>query len=639
MSKPEHCGTWDSAVTTSLLLQGARGVSEVIPEQNACWWVESRPSEGGRSALMKWSDGTVAEVTPPDTNVRTAVHEYGGGSWWVQNGIAYYVDYSDQRIRKLDTTIPDSQPVLLSPEPDTARGLRFADFRVSNDGLWLVAVCERHTAESTEPENFLAAIATDGSCQLITLVSGTDFYASPCLSSDGNKLAWIQWHHPNMPWDTTELCQATFSSSHDSCQLNDLITIAGGNDEAVVQPLYAPDGTLHYLSDKNDYWHVYSEFSEDPVLQVDGEIGYPPWVFGLARYAFASDGSILSARFSEGVEFVDGMQDSISNQYSAFHSLRHREGSTAYVGCGWSRESAVVYNGQEILAPRSLEVDAELLQAPEIIRYPTDDGDHAYALFFKPSNPEYRPVDDEKPPLIVLAHGGPTSAARSHLNLSRQFWTSRGFAVVDVNYRGSSGFGREYRNKLYGNWGVSDVADCVNAALFLAERGDVDRDRLLIRGGSAGGYTVLCALAFHDVFAAGCSMYGVADLEALAADTHKFESRYLDNLVGPYPEKIDTYRERSPIHHLDGFTAPMLVLQGSEDKIVPPNQSRMIVEALDSRKIPVAYLEFDGEQHGFRKAENIKRALEAELEFYLRVFGLLPVEQISDLEIKHLGNL
>lgn len=636
MTTQKHCGTWDSPVTTSLLLQGARGISEVVPGDNVCWWVESRPSEGGRSALMQWEDGNVSEVTPPDTNVRTAVHEYGGGAWWVENRVVYYVDYADQRIRKLDTTKPGNKPQLLSPESETARGLRFADFRVTTDGLWLIAVCEKHGTGNDEPENLLVAVATNGSCQLITLASGADFYSSPCLSPDGTQIAWVQWNHPNMPWDVTELWQANLDSTESQCALNKNEQVAGGNNEAIVQPLYSPVGVLHYLSDKDNFWHVYTVASNKAVLEVDGDIGYPPWVFGLARYGFKNNGDILYARFCNGIEYLDGVDDSLHTQYAAFHSVRHGQGSTAYVGCSWSRESAVVFKGNEILAPRSLGLDAALLQSPETIRFPTDDGDYANALFFRPANPDYQPVDGEKPPLIVLAHGGPTSAARSHLNLARQFWTSRGFAVVDVNYRGSCGFGRAYRNKLYGNWGVSDVSDCVNAALFLADRGDVDRERLLIRGGSAGGYTVLCALAFHDVFAAGCSMYGVADLEALARDTHKFESRYLDKLVGPYPEAMDTYRERSPIHHLNGFNAPMIVLQGSEDAIVPPNQSRMIVEALDGRNIPVAYLEFEGEQHGFRKAENIKRALESELEFYLRVFGLLPAEEYSDLQIKHL---
>ena len=649
-SAPAPCGTWPSPITPALLVSGAAGISECVPERDGgLWWTESRPDEGGRTALMRHADGRSVEVSPPGANVRTTVHEYGGGAWWAADGIAWYVDHADQRLRRV---VPGEAPTLLSPEPSTPRALRYADFRPTPDGRWLIGVGERHgDADATatdgadgreaddgrtdgagadgdaggrvrEPVNTLFALAADGSGRLVTLVDGADFYGSPRVSPDGRHLAWIEWNHPNMPWDDTTLRVAPLETSADGARVGESRRVAGGHGggEAVVQPEWSPDGTLHWLSDRADAWWLYRDGQEAPVLRVEGEIGYPPWVFGLSRYAFRPDGTVVAARFDGGVEFLEGFPG-----HTAFHAIRTAGEHLAFVAASWSSESAVVLDGRVVRAPRELGLDPAFLAAPERITFPTGDaGEVAHALYFAPASPERRVPDGERPPLIVLAHGGPTSAARSQLNLALRFWTSRGFAVADVNYRGSSGFGRAYRKKLDGEWGVADVADCVACARFLADRGDVDPARLAIRGGSAGGFTVLSALAFHDTFTAGASSYGVADLEALAADTHKFESRYLDSLVGPYPEAKALYRERSPIHHLDGFTAPMIVLQGSEDRIVPPNQSRMIVAALEARGVPVTYLEFEGEQHGFRKAATIVRALEAELAFYGRVFGFEP---------------
>jgi len=647
--KSSACGTWESAITTELLLAGNVGISEVIPDGETCWWAESRPDEGGRTALMCWQDGAITERTPSDANVRTCVHEYGGGSWWVDAGDAFYVDYDDQRVRLLSSS---GEIRVLSPEPPNKRGLRFADFRLTPDRRWLVCVAETHAVQQaddagahTEPVNTVVALATDGSQTLRTLCQGADFYGSPRLSPDGSRLAWVEWDHPNMPWDDTTLMVADLVIDPGEAEPPRLINIsrvAGGKDEAIVQPEWSPARELHYLSDRNNWWHLYREGDNKAVREFDGEVGYPPWVFGLSRYCFTTSGDIVAACFRRGIETLQQPSPAEcmdTNHFQAFHSVRSSGDRIAFVAAGWSSESTVVFDNQVIRQPRDLQalgVDPGYLGAAEILEFDTSNGARAYALYFAPANPACEPLEHEKPPLIVLAHGGPTSAARSQLSLARQFWTSRGFAVVDVNYRGSSGFGRAYRKELEGNWGVADVDDCVHAARYLAERGLVDENRLLIRGGSAGGYTVLCALSFHDIFSAGASLYGVADLEALADDTHKFESRYLDSLIGPYPEAKAVYQERSPINHLEGFSAPMIVLQGSEDRIVPPNQSRMIVTALDEKKVPVAYLEFEGEQHGFRKSENIKRALESELEFYLRVFGLLPSSAFSDLEILHL---
>ena len=611
------CGTWRSPISPSALVSGSVGIGEAVPTPAGhLWWTESRPDEGGRVALMRRADGTTREISPPSVNVRTTVHEYGGGAWWAADDVAWYVDYDDQRLYRV---APGGEPRALSPVPPTPKSLRYADFRPTADDAWLIAVHERH-GDAREPENALIALAADGSERVVTLAEGADFYAAPRLSPDGTRLAWIEWRHPNMPWDDTTLRTAELVVDAEGPRLENARTVAGGHGagEAVVQPEWSPDGGLHYLSDRSDRWQLYREGDAAPALEVDGEIGYPPWVFGLSRYAFRADGRAVAARFEGGLEFLEGHPE-----YTAFNALRSAGDHLAFVAASFSSENVVVLDGETVRAPRELGLDAAFLVPPERIDFPTGkDGDErANALYFAPANPAYRIPDGERPPLVVLAHGGPTSAARSQLNLARRFWTSRGFAVCDVNYRGSSGFGRAYRKKLEGRWGVADVEDCVAAARYLAERGDVDPERLIIRGGSAGGFTVLSALAFHDVFTAGASLYGVADLEALAHDTHKFESRYLDSLVGPWPEAKALYESRSPIRHLEGFTAPMIVLQGAEDRIVPPNQSRMIVDALDARGVAVAYLEFEGEQHGFRKAETIVRALEAELAFYARVFG------------------
>ena len=622
-------GSWRSPISAESLVQGAGSVSDVIPDGDAVWWSESRPSEGGRAAIMRWQDGSRTEVTPADANVRTRVHEYGGGAWTVHQATVYYVDDSDQRLRKL---LPDGSVQFLSAEPPTPRALRYSDFQITPDGEWIIAVGERHSEEHAV-ENFIVAIKTDGSFTAEILTEGSDFYQSPRISPDGSKLAWVEWQHPNLPWDDTTLFQAKLTVSKTEITLGEKEQVAGGKDEAIVQPLWSPAGELHYLSDRTDFWQLYKQGSEKPALEVVGEIGSPPWVFGIARYAFTENGDVISTRHHEGVQYLEGYP-----QYTAFSNVRTAGKQLAFAAAGWQSETVVIYDGKVVNETSQLPYDTAYLPTPEVITFDTSENEQAYGLYFPPSNPAYQTDSSTTPPLIVLAHGGPTSAASSQLNLGRNYWTSRGFAVVDVNYRGSSGFGRKYRKKLEQNWGVYDVDDCINAALSLVKQGKADKDKLIIRGGSAGGYTVLCALAMHSVFTAGANMYGVANLEDLAGDTHKFESRYLDNLIGPYPETKALYEERSPINHLEGFTAPMIVLQGDEDAIVPPSQSRMIVDALKERSVPVAYIEFEGEQHGFRKAENIITALESELYFYGRVFGFTPADIETTVEIFNMAS-
>jgi len=630
-------GEWPSPITAESLVSGAVGIAECCVDGDDVWWAEARPSEGGRTALMRRRGGEIDEITPPDAYVRTLVHEYGGGSWWVQNGVAYYVDVSDQRLRSL---VPGEQPRLLTPEPADPRGLRYADLRVDPQEAFVVAVRETHH-DDREPTNDLVAIPTDGSMEVRRLWAGTDFVSSPRISPDGTRLAWISWDHPNMPWDATRLHVARYAQG----AIGDAVIEVGNGAEAWVEPGWAPDGRLLACTDRDEWWNLVSVEGEgtlEPVVTGPFEIATPSWVFGMQRWVVTEANAVAAVGLATGDELIiDGR--TVSMPDATISSLQPAADGVVYVGAGYGHESQVVklhLDGQavrrEVLSEgRALPVEVGFLIEPESITFPTGDGEAvAHGLYYPPTNPAHVGPEDQKPPLLVLAHGGPTGQARRQLQLGILYWTSRGIAVVDVDYRGSTGYGRTYRRALDGVWGEADVQDCVAAARFLADRGDVDGDRLMIRGGSAGGFTVLSALAFHDVFAVGASRYGVADLEALATDTHKFESRYLDTLVGPWPEAKAIYDERSPINHVDKFSAPMIVLQGDEDAIVPPNQSEMIVAALEARGIPVSYLLFEGEQHGFRKAENVMRALEAELAFFGAMLEFVPADELPPLDIR-----
>ena len=621
------------------------------------WWAESRPDEGGRTAVMRCDLGSndTQEVTPEGANVRTRVHEYGGGAWWPHDGSLYYVEFADQRLRRLDA--PGEEPVLLTAEPPEPRAWRYADGRVTPDGRWSVCVRERHDTGG-EPANELVAVAADGSQQVETLWAGGDFVMTPRVSGDGSMLAWISWDHPNMGWDATRLHVHRLGDGELG---EELMVLGRQGDRSMCEPGWDP-GTagsaprLMVCSDHDDWWGLYEvdlgAGDLVPIVVGEFDVATPPWVFGMQRWAAAGGTVAAAAGMPSGDRIVvDGRSAAVAD--SSISSLTiGRDGPDgapvlAYAGAGYRHETEVaalsIDSGGHpergaVRPARDLGLDPGLLVEPEAITFPTGPGGAAvaHALYYPPANPACAGPPGERPPLLVMAHGGPTSAARRQLQLGIAYWTSRGIAVVDVDYRGSTGYGRRYRRALDGAWGVADVEDCVAAARFLADRGDVDPERLMIRGGSAGGFTVLASLAIHDVFAAGASRYGVADLEALAVDTHKFESRYLDRLVGPYPEARDTYRARSPINHLDGFDAPMIVLQGDEDEIVPPAQSEMIVEALEAKGVPVAYLLFEGEQHGFRSADNIVAALEAELAFFGRILGFTPADDLPALTISGL---
>ena len=652
---PTPYGEWPSPVTAASLVSGAAGISEVIADPVQpwlLWWAESRPDEGGRTAVMccDLRGGEPREATPAGSNVRTRVHEYGGGAWWPHDGSLFYVDFNDQRLRRLDA--PGAEPVLLTGEPSEPRAWRHADGRVTPDGRWCVCVRERHDTGG-EPVNELAAVAADGSQRVVTLWSGADFVMTPRVSPDGSLLAWIAWDHPNMPWDATRL---HVHRLHDGRLGDEVLVVGRAGDRSLCEPGWDPgEGAARLLvcSDHEDWWGLYEADLGSGTLSavVTGafDVATPPWVFGMQRWAAAGPVVAAVAGMASGDQIM-GVGDGVAGADSSIDSLTMaRVGPDgdpvlAYAGAGYRHETEVValigagrdrYQRRVVRPARDLGLDRELLVEPEAITFPTgpDGAATAHALYYPPANPACAGPPGQLPPLLVHAHGGPTASARRQLQLGITYWTSRGIAVVDVDYRGSTGYGRRYRQALDGAWGIVDVEDCVAAAQFLADRGDVDPQRLMIRGGSAGGFTVLAALALHGIFAAGSNRYGVADLEALAADTHKFESRYLDRLIGPYPEARDTYLARSPINHLDGFDAPMIVLQGDEDEIVPPAQSEMIVDALRAKGVPVAYLLFEGEQHGFRTAENITAALEAELAFFGRVLGFTPADDLPALEI------
>jgi dipeptidyl aminopeptidase/acylaminoacyl peptidase len=661
-------GSWPTPVTSELVVTAAVRLGDVRPdgapgaEGTGVIWAEGRATEGGRIQLVRRTDdGTRTDLLPEGANARTAVHEYGGGAWWLHPGspgVVWYAEWADQRLYRLER---GAAPVPLTPEPATPRGDRYADGDVAPDGSWLVAVREHHPSAgcpAAEVVNEIVRLDARAPSVPEVVVTGPDFVAAPRISPDGATLAWLSWDHPSMPWDDVELTVRDLASGVD-------VVVAGGPGESVTEPQWQPDGSLTFLSDRTGWWNLYRWMPGEDIealIRIDAEIGVPGWALGGSRYALLDDGRVVVARSAQGfdalaVRELDGQVSELDTPFSVIGSVR-ADGPHAVVCVAGSPTAepgvhrvvpAPASAGepgaagvQTLRPPRDLGLHPETISVPEPIQFLSSDAAGSprtgYALYYPPLGMGDAP-EGELPPLLVVIHGGPTGSAVPVLSVGVQYWTSRGFGVVDVDYGGSTGYGRAYREQLTGAWGVVDVADCLAAARTLAETGRVDPDRMAIRGGSAGGFTTLAALARADTpFSAGADHFGVADLAALAADTHKFESRYLDGLVGPWPAARDVYTERSPLTHVDAFSTPLIVLQGDEDAIVPPNQSEMIVDALRERGVPVAYLLFPGEQHGFRKAENIRRALDAELAFYGRVFGfgLPPEEGIEPVEIENL---
>jgi dipeptidyl aminopeptidase/acylaminoacyl peptidase len=633
-------GSWVSPITAALLTSAGIVFSDLDFSNGRLYWLESRPDEAGRVVLVSSS----GDVTPKSFNLRTRVHEYGGGAYFIHQDTVFFTNFADQRLYRQD---PGLDPKPITPVPPAPASVRHADGRVTPDGKTIVCVRERHE-QGREAVNEIVALPADGSGEAKIILSGYDFYSFPRISRDGRRLAWTCWRHPQMPWDGTEVWVGNLN---DDGTVSNSRLVAGSNSESIFQPAWGADGSLYFISDRTGWWNLYAERSGkvEPVFEIDAEVGSPQWLFGYSRYAFLSDGGIACIYSKSGLDYLA----IVSTRHRTVHTLKipyttigHLQSDGAdklyFVGASPSKAPEVVTletasaHVRVLKSSLDVAIDPEYFSEPEPIEFPTSNGLTAFALFYPPRNKDFSGPPAERPPLVVFSHGGPTGATTSALRLAVQYWTSRGFAIVDVNYGGSTGYGRAYRERLKGNWGIVDVDDCINAARYLEKRGDVDGKRMAIRGGSAGGYTTLCALVFHNVFAAGASYFGVADLTALAQDTHKFESRYEDGLVGPYPEAAELYRQRSPVNFADRLSCPVILLQGLEDKVVPPSQAEIMIKALRTKRLPFAYLVFPTEGHGFREAANIHKSIEAEFYFYSRIFGFEPADKIDPVEIENL---
>ncbi len=640
MKTPRPCGSWRSPIDAGLIAGETIGLEQIVLDGTDVYWLEKRPAEGGRQVIVcRGQDGAISDALPQPHSARSRAHEYGGGAYTVCAGTVYFVEDRDQGLYML--AHGDSGATALSVVP----GLRYAEPVVDTHRQCLIVVSEDHRSEG-EARNCLAAVPLDGGPPRI-LHRGHDFYASACLSPDGRQLAWLTWDHPDMPWDASTLWLAQVDDDGD---VHDVRAVAGGGSVSAFQPQWSPDGRLYYVSDANGWWNIHRlENGQDTALaEFDAEFGLPQWVFSMSTYGFESAERIVCASCRDGLWSLGalctrtGELQRIDTPYDDLSGIRVHAGAAVFLaGSGTSLPAVVALDLKtkeltELKSSGCIPVDAAWIAVAEPVRFPAADGAVAYGFFYRPLNAEATVPANERPPLIVMSHGGPTAAAAAALNLKIQYWTSRGFAVLDVNYGGSTGYGRQYRARLDGGWGVVDVSDCVHGVDWLVAQGEVDPERVIIRGGSAGGYTTLCALTFTDRFRAGASLYGIGDLETLATDTHKFESRYLDRLVGPWPQAREIYRARSPRYHAEQLSCPIIFLHGLEDRVVPPRQAQDMVEVLRAKGVPVAYLAFPGEQHGFRLADTIRRALEAELYFYSRVFGLTLAESIEPIEIENL---
>lgn len=632
-------GSWPSSISPAMVARAGMRLSAPRVQGQRTLWLEGRPAEQGRGVVVAAEpDGRLRDLVPPGYSVRSAVNEYGGGAWTVLDRRLWFVNAADHAIYAVD----EGSPVQLCGDDQDD----FADLVADPPHERLLAVRERR--EATGIAQALVAISLQGG-KMTVLAEGEDFYSNPCPAPDGRRLAWLSWSSPHMPWDGTRLWLADLDPAGHP---HNARVVAGGHDESVFQPQWGPDGRLYFVSDREDRWQLYALQALDaaavhPVYRPDGELGLPQWVFGMSTYGFADRASVLCAVCREGfwqverVYLATGRSEVVAGDWVAIDHLSARPGEGAtWLAASATRGNSVLrwrdgavralrQTGLETLAP-------EQVSAARAIRFSTGQGDTAHGLYYPPVNPAVTAPPDERPPLLVRCHGGPTGAADPGFDARIQFWTSRGFAVLDVNYRGSTGFGRAYRRKLYGQWGVSDTEDCCRGALWLAEQGLADPARLLISGSSAGGFTVLCALTFHDTFAAGASYYGVADLDSLFANTHRFEAGYDRALVGDGEDRQARMQARSPLHHASQLRRPVVFFQGLRDRVVPPEQSQRMADALRAQGVPVALMTFADEGHGFRQAETLSRCIAAEYSFYARVLGLAPADPLPPLAIDNL---
>jgi dienelactone hydrolase len=649
-------GTWRSFISASAVAESASRPGDLVVDGLDIYIGESRPDEAGRVAIVKLGsprDLPPEDILPAPYSARSRVHEYGGGAFNVRAGSLVFVHDADQALYLRG---PGERPRRLSPILASGQR-RFAEPIFDSSRERILAIVEEHGSAGREPENYVAAVGYGGRTgRFEVMLRGQHFYSSLRLSPDHQRLAWLSWRHPCMPWDGTELWVAEL----DGLGLPKVPRrIAGGPTESIFQPEWDAHGNLCFISDRSGFWNLYRYSDRDgvkPLCPRPADFGAPQWVFGMSTYCSLPDGDTLCT-LTEGGLWRLGRLSATTHDlrlldlpYTEYYTLRAAPDGAALLVASPTVSTSLLhydiqtgelrplrhYGGPGV--PGSTEPGAPaLISQPSPIEYLSEDGMKAYGLFYPPQHPDYEAPEAELPPLLVRCHGGPTSQASTGLNLRTQYWTSRGFAVLEVNYRGSSGYGRAYRDALRGQWGIGEVLDCIAGANALADRGLCDRNRLCISGGSAGGYTSLAALTFHDVFAAGAIYYGVSDLSALARDTHKFESRYLDGLVGPYPEMAALYTERSPIAHLDRLEKPTLFFHGMQDKVTPPNQATIIAKALEEKGVPVAFLSFADEGHGFRHAETIRRTLDGEFYFYCRIFGIEPTEAPEKIDIKNLA--
>jgi dipeptidyl aminopeptidase/acylaminoacyl peptidase len=642
-------GTWLSPINSSLIVESTIAPLEIrLDEKGNVYWLELRPSESGRYAIR--SNRQQEDLIPKTFNCRSRVHEYGGGSYIVTNDTIYFTNFADQRIYRINLD-ENNVPVPLTNESKNST-LRYADFTIDSFRQQLISVHENHVDE-TNVQNTIISISLNDS-SLKTLDEGYDFYSSPKLSPDGRYLIWICWNHPNMPWDETELWIGEFNNK-DNLSLINKKKLVGKNDESIVQPQWSPDGKyIYFISDQNGWWNIYRTTidgqSVEHIYNMEAEFGGPAWQFASSYYGFDSNGNLVASYWKNGIAKlarIDVQNKKLSpitptEIYTDIRYVRVYNDNVYFIGSSSIRPAEIVEyniktNSKEILCrSTNITIDERYLSVPEMITFKTGN-DIAYGIYYPPKNDDYKIPSNttELPPLLVRTHGGPTSATTSAFNLRIQYWTSRGFALLDVNYRGSTGYGRKFRDSLKDNWGIYDVEDCIAGAKHLVEQNKVDKNRLTIDGGSAGGYTTLCALTMYDYFSAGASHYGVTDLELLARDTHKFESRYLDRLIGEYPAKKDIYVQRSPINHVKNLSKPIIFFQGADDKIVLPSQAEIMVQALREKHLPVAYVLFEGEQHGFRKAENIRKSLDGQFYFFSKIFHFQMADRIDPISIEN----
>ncbi len=639
-------GSWSSPVDTDLIVSDSVRLAQPCIDNGLIYWSETRPTEKGRTVLVRHNaDGSTTDLTPAPYSVRSRVHEYGGGAALVCKNRIWFVNDSDQDIYEATDT-----GVTRLTNSDN---MRFANMVFDEQHNRLLAVCEDHGA-SSDPVNSLVAI--DLSCGEIDLFTdGADFYSNPCMNSDASQIAWLQWNHPNLPWDCTELWLADVDSHGTAINAR---LVSQGHDESVFQPSFGPDDRLYFVSDRNNWWNLYRHNGQnddddtvEAVTQENAEFGMPQWVFSMSTYAFVSTNNAVCAYTKDGrwhVAMLDLNSKTLTTLDLPWTGVDHLAADARQAVILAGSPDSMLSIIRLDLSDSSNAGDSEILcvcnpagipdgyvSIPQSITYPSGGGSQAHGMFYPPVSATFCGPEREAPPLLVFCHGGPTASAPQCLKLTTQFWTSRGFAVLDVNYRGSTGFGRSYRRELYGNWGIADVEDCISGARWLAERGLVDKEKWLISGGSAGGFTVLSALTFHDSFKVGASHYGIADLSAMFATTHKFEASYDYWLLGNQLPLEELCAQRSPIRHADRLNCPVIFFQGLDDKVVPPAQSEMMVNVLRKKGVPVSYLAFENEAHGFRQADTIRRVYDAELYFFEKMLGFEPS---ADIEPVHIDN-